>query len=317
MFRALYVKLVALAPLVGCGSSPSNHSPSVDAPTSMMVDSATIGTDAATGDYRSSLSTCWSDASCPRVMAVAHGGSWSPTSAPYLSNAAIAAAYAAGDEGVKIDVRFTKDGVPVLAHSSPIELFESVDCYNKKIEDMTAAQVTGCHRAPSTTETFQRLDDVLGYLRGKMVAQLCVKRAADFAATITALHALQAEDFAFIEIDTADFLAMAPTLPGTAGIHFMVNVASNLTAIDGVLAVASPKAFMIEIEPGVAIGDLDTTKLHPAGVRAFLYDDAASPTVAQLEAHYEAGFDVVSSQSGPKGVEARQAINQARGVTPP
>jgi len=36
------------------------------------------------------------------------------------------------------------------------------------IEEMTAAEVTACHRAPSFTETFQRLDDVLDYLRGKM-----------------------------------------------------------------------------------------------------------------------------------------------------
>lgn len=51
---------------------------------------------------------------------------------------------------------------------------------------------------------------------------------------------------------------------------------------------------MIEIDPGV-----------PA------------PTAAQLRAHYEKGFDVVSSRSGPRGVEARIAVNQARGVTPP
>lgn len=308
---------LALMPLLACASSPANPEPTMDASVAN-IDSALVMTDApVTGDYHSSLSACWSDATCPRVMAVAHGGSWDAQSAPYLSNAALAAAFAAGDEGVKIDVRFTKDGVAVLAHSSPIELYESLDCYGKKIEDMTAAQVTGCHRAPSTTEKFQRLDDVLGYIKGKMVAQLCVKRPTEFDETIAAIHALGAEDYAFIEIDAGEFLAQAPTLVNTGAIRFMVNVAGNLGSIANVLAVASPKAFMIEIDPDVDIGNIVDAQLHPAGVRAFVYDNAASPTVAQLKAHYAKGFDVVSSQSGPKGVEARQATNQARGITPP
>ncbi len=311
------IQLVIWLAVAACGSSPG--SPATDA----SAGDAAIGgdtmrpVDAPAGDYRSSLATCWTDATCPRVMAVAHGGSWSATSAPYLSNAALAAAYAAGDEGVKIDVRISKDGVPVLAHSSPIELYESLDCASKKIEDMTASQVTACHRAPSTTETFQRLDDVLSYLHGKMVVQLCVKRPEDFAATIAAIHALHAEDFAFVEINTTEFLNLAPTLPNTAGVQFMVNVASQLTDIDAVLAATSPRTFMIEIDPGVQIGTLVADKLHPSGRRAFVYDDAASPTTAQLRAHYDAGFDVVSSQSGPRGVEARQGANTAHGVTPP
>jgi len=49
------------------------------------------------------------------------------------------------------------------------------------MEDMTAAEVTACNRFPSMTETLQRLDDVLEYLRGKLIAQLTVKRSSDYA----------------------------------------------------------------------------------------------------------------------------------------
>jgi hypothetical protein len=270
------------------------------------------------GDYRTSLTACWTDAMCPRVLAVAHGGSWDAATTPYDSNAALAAAFAAGDDGVKIDVRVTADNIPVIAHSSPIEIYESLDCANQKIEEMTAAQVTGCHRFPSSSENFQRLDDVLGYLRGRMVVQLCVKEAADYARTITEIHALGAEDFAFIEVANPGELAtLIPTLPGADTVWYLVNVASQLAAIDDLLALGNPRAFMYEIDPGVAIGSLVADRLHPAGVRAFIYDDAASPTVGQLQAHYAAGFDAVSSQSGPKGVQARVAVNTARGVTPP
>lgn len=285
-------------------------SPPATTPDGPQVDGAAID-----GDYHTTLHSCWTDATCPRVFALAHGGSWDPASVPYDSNAALAAAYAAGDEAVKIDVRVTKDNVPVIAHSSPIELFESLDCANKKIEDMTAAQVTQCHRLPSTTEKFQRLDDVLDDLRGKMLVQLCVKRSEDFARTIAEIHAKDAAEFAFVEIDAGE----VGLIPGLAApdIYFLVNVADDLSAIAPILALHDPRLFMIEIDPDVAIGDLVATQLHPAGVRAFTYDSAASPSASQLEAHYAAGYDVVSSQSGPRGVEARKAANTARGVTPP
>ncbi len=116
-------------------------------------DAGTGGSDAGTGGgtYRNSLSVCWTDPYCPRVFAVAHGGAWNVSGPPYDSNAAIAAAYAVGCDGVKIDVRVTKDNVPVISHSSPLQYYESIDCGGKKIEEMTAAQVTQCHRFPSTT----------------------------------------------------------------------------------------------------------------------------------------------------------------------
>jgi hypothetical protein len=269
------------------------------------------------GTYRTSLSVCWTDATCTRVFALAHGGAWDAATIPYDSNGAIAAAFADGDDGVKIDVRVTKDHVPVIAHSSPIEIYESLDCANKKIEDMTAAQVTACHRFPSSAETFQRLDDVLGYLRDKMVVQLCVKEVADFGRTIDEVHALGAEDFAFLEINAGDIASVVPVLPGSDSVYYLVNVASDLGAVDGVLALQNSHLFMIEIDPGVDLGTIVNGKLHPAGKRSFIYDNAAAPSVAQLRAHYDEGFEAVSSQSGTNGVAARTQANAAHGVTPP
>ena len=306
-----------LVVLVACGSHGASHPDAADpdAAGPHVADSQAPSVDAP--NYRTSLSGCWTDATCPRVMAVAHGGAWDVATTPYDSDAAIMAAYADGDDGVKIDVRITMDHIAVIAHSSPIEVYESVDCSGRKIEEMTAAQVMGCHRFPSSTQTFQRLDDVLGYLRGRMVVQLCVKLASDFGATIALVHALGAEDFAFIEINAGDLAAVVPALPGSDTVYYLVNLASDLAPIDPLLAQHDPRLFMYEIDPGVAIGTLVTDKLHPANVRAFIYDNAASPSVSQLVAHYDAGYDAVSSQSGPNGVAARAMINTARGVTPP
>jgi glycerophosphoryl diester phosphodiesterase len=269
-------------------------------------------------NYRSSLSVCWTDAMCPRVMSVAHGGAWDLSSAPYDSNAAIAAAYADGVDGVKVDVRVTADNVPVIAHSSPITYYESLDCYNRKIEEMTAAQVTSCHRLPSTTEIFQRLDDVLDYLRGKMVVQLCVKRPSDYGRTIAEIQTKDAEDFAFLEISTSELQGLIPTLPGSDTVYYLVNVGTNVAEVDTLLdVIQNPRAFMVEFDPSVTVATLTQTRLHPGGVRSFTYDSAVPISVQKIQAYFEGGYDVVSSQAAANSVQARKNVNTDRGVSPP
>jgi len=309
-----------LAVALGCGPGPiAEEIAAGDAP-SVAEARAALQNDVSgfAASHRDSLSICWTDARCKRVLAVAHGGAWSALGAPYNSNAALALAYAQGVDGVKIDVRVTKDNVPVIAHSSPIKVYESLDCANKKIEDMTAAQVSKCHRVPSSTETFQRLDEVLEYLRGKMTVELTVKKSADYARTIEEVIARRAEDFAYLEISTRELRDLIPTLRGSDRVYYLINVESNLAEIDVLLdTIKNPRAFMVEIDPGVAIGSLITTRLHPAGVRAFIYDSNGLISAAQIKAYYNQGFDVVSTNQAKNSVAARKQINMARGVTPP
>lgn len=300
---------------------PAADGPSIDGAVDIDGGAGDAGRDAGGppggATWRSSLSVCWTDATCPRVMAIGHGGAWDATSMPYDSNAAIANAYAVGMDGVKIDVRVTKDDVPVIAHSSPIQIYESVDCSGQKIEEMTAAQVTACHRFPSTTETFQRLSDVLAYLRGKMVVQLTVKLTTDYARTIEEVHADHAEDFAFLEISTADLQSVIPTIPGADSVYYLINVGSSYGEVDTLLGIGNPRAFMYEMDPSSQVASLVSGKLHPAGIRAFTYDSSATASAEELEGLYGQGFDVVSSQVGATGVTARVSVNQGRGISPP
>jgi len=344
---SIVLVLVLVAGLAACGSSAPASGvdalvPAVDAPSpqdTLGPSDASAARDAAqeappadlptapadtlsspdAGFYRSSLAVCWTDAKCQRVMAIAHGGAWDLAQKPYDSNAAISAAYTIGIDGVKIDVRVTKDNVPVISHSSPIQIYESIDCFNKKIEEMTAAQVVKCHRFPSTTETFQRLDDVLNYLRGKMVTQLCVKRSIDYARVIAEIQVQKAEDFAFIELgSTSDLQNIIPTLPGSSAVWYLVNVGSSVVEVDTIVAtIKNPRAFMVEFDPGVAVATITSTKLHPANVRSFTYDSSITASVQQLKALFDGGYDVVSAQTAANAVQARMQVNQARGISPP
>jgi hypothetical protein len=214
-------------------------------------------------------------------MAVGHGGAWDYGSRPYDSNAALAQAHALGMDGVKIDVRVTADQVPVVAHSSPIESYESLDCWNRKIEEMTAAEVVRCHRFPSSTETFQRLDDVLDWLRGKMVVQLCVKKASDLGRTIEAIHASRAEDYAFIELTVEELRGprSGAARRGNGLVPRERGAATSPRSTSSWDTVQNPRAFMVEFDPTVAVDALVATRLHPAGIRSFTYDDTSRPSL--------------------------------------
>jgi hypothetical protein len=307
----------APAPADAPGAADAPVAADAPGPTDAAVqdDAAAVSPDG--GTWRDSLAVCWTDAACPRVMVIAHGGAWDLTSAPYDSNAAIANAYTVGCDGVKVDVRVTADDVPVISHSSPLEYYESLDCAGQKIEEMTAAEVTSCHRFPSLTEKFQRLDDVLGYVRGKMVVQLCVKLSTDIQRTIQEIHAQTAEDFAFIELGTADMQSLIPTLTGADTVWYLVSIGS-LTDVDTLIDVVhNPRAFMYEFDPSVDVSTLTPTRLHPAGVRSFTYDSTTPLSVATIRGYFQGGYDVVSTQSAANGVQARQIVNTARGVSPP
>jgi hypothetical protein len=311
------------APSQGDSQGPSDARDAAREATPAIPDLSDVPEDAVSspdaGSYRSSLAVCWTDAQCQRVMAIAHGGAWDLAQKPYNSNAAISEAFAIGIDGVKIDVRVTKDNVPVISHSSPIEIYESLDCFNQKIEEMTAAQVVKCHRFPSATETFQRLDDVLNYLRGKMVTQLCVKRSIDYARVVAEIQAQKAEDFAFIEVDsTSDLQNIIPTISGSSSVWYMVNVESNVAEVDTIVGtIKNPRVFMVEFDPTVAVAAITSTKLHPANVRSFTYYSSLTASVKQLKSLFDGGYDVVSAQTAANAVQARVQVNQARGISPP
>jgi glycerophosphoryl diester phosphodiesterase len=267
--------------------------------------------------YRNSLSRCWTDPTCNRALTIAHGGDWSFSGPPYASDAALAAAFDKGADGVKIDARMTQDNVAVVAHSSPIETYESLDCANKKIEEMTAAQVTDCHYALST-QKFQRLDTVLDALRGKLVVQICVKLPADTAGIAAAVQAATAEDFAFLEISTSDLQTLIPTIPGADKLWYLINIENRLSEVDTLLdTIKNPRAFMYEFDPDVSVSSLVTTRLHPAGIRSFTYDKGQTLSTSAVKAHFDGGFDVVSTDVTKKAVAARIQVNTERGISPP
>lgn len=295
-------------------ASPPEDAASEDA----AVPDAAPARDGGTETWRTSLGVCWRDPSCNRALILSHGGDWN-VSNPYNSRAAFERAFACGADGIETDIRVTQDGVPVLAHSSPIELYESVECAGRRIEQMTADEVTECNLAPSLTETFQRLDDVLQWARGKVIIELDVKEAGDLARTIEVTRALGAQDGSFVMVSTEEMALTIPTIPGWQELSYMVRMRS-VADITAQAQTRIPQVFMLEMDrtyTGVAEQDITALisgVIHPAGLKAMASSDSRFATVNNHLEVFNQGFDVVLSYDCANGVSAARQINQQRGL---
>jgi hypothetical protein len=191
---------------------------------------------------------------------------------------------------------------------------------------MTADEVTCCHLIGSTTQTFQRVSDLLTWAHGRTVVMLDVKNAVDLPRAISTGIEVGAQDDLFLEVHFSDYVATVIGAPGWEQIHYLLNFAEDPapTNVDALLAMNHPaQAFMVELNPtytgwnAAAITALITQKLHPAGVRAFTSTPISNPTAADHQVLFDEGFDVVMTYDLAVGLPVRESVNQSRGVSPP
>jgi glycerophosphoryl diester phosphodiesterase len=309
MTRALRLLPLALA---ACAPPPGDDTDRDD------TDRA--DTEVAPPTWRDTLDVCWLDLACDRAFVISHGGDWTIADFPYDSAGAFHRAADKGADGIKTDVHVTRDGVAVVAHSSPIEPWESTDCAGLRIEELTADEVTACHLAPSDTETFQRVDDVLEWARGRVVIMLTVKEPVDFPRAIETVIEHDALDYVFLETGTGDLRDAIPASPDWARATYNVAVSSE-PELDALLDDLAPSVGFLEVNVDWQEAEADAMPallaetIHPAGLRGFV-SSIHLPTAAQHRALWDQGFDVIMTYALDAAIEARTAVNAERGIDP-
>jgi glycerophosphoryl diester phosphodiesterase len=283
--------------------------------------------------WRSSLQGCWTNTSCQRALTVSHGGDWNLTY-PYGSFEAFKLAQAHGADAVKGDFRWTADGKGVVVHSSPIEIYESLNCVGKQPEKMTSAEVTGCRMLPQPSAGhFITADAFLDWAKGRINVMLCLKynddlknHAAVVQGAISTLVAAGAQNRTFLEIKVGELLQYVQNSSGWEQVYYLAELGS---AADLQLMLKAPsellkRTFMWEFDKKFnkwGIGDIKTViqrQLHPAGVRALAATSEVLATVGNHEALWQTdGFDVVYTYNLKNAVVARTKVDEARGVNPP
>ena len=271
--------------------------------------------------WRTSLRVCWTDVTCNRALVVSHGGDWG-LDYPYDSMPAFNRAYEKGADVVKGDFRVSSDNVGVITHSSPIEIYESVDCWGKYIEKMTVAQITSCHML-LTNYTFASLPELLSWSEDKVIVMLCVKRAEDIARAISSLIELNATDRVFLEIKVPDLLANVPSSPGFEQVYYLAEAGAigDITNLLNSSEALINRSFTVEFDSYSKwkenVTDIIFNTLHPHGIRSLATTSEFLPSVAEHEAIFNLGFDVVYTYDLDNAIIARTAIDQQRGISPP
>jgi len=215
-----------------------------------------------------------------------------------------------------------KENIGVVMHSSPIEWYESPECWGERPEDMTLKECTSCQMA-LTDYTFMAVPDLLKWSAQKVIVMLCVKRAQDIPRAISTLIELKATDRAFLEIRVND-IGLVKNVTGWDQVYYVAE-AGGTQELDLIfspkLAWVIPRVFMFEFDPSYPSWGINLPvtiqKLHSRGMRTFTATSKFYPDVDSQEALFKAGFDVVYTYDTQNGVTARTNIDIERGVTPP
>lgn len=282
------------------------------------------------GPWRTAIigeGTCWHDPNCNRAMTTAHGGEWT-LQYPYDSLPAFQQAAAHGADAVKGDFRVSLDGVGMVMHSSPIEIYESFDCYGKHVEEMTAAECQQCHMI-NTQYTFISVPSLLEWAADVVNVMLCVKRKQDFPRAIATLLENNASSRAFLEIHVQDFLDLETSdVPKWAQVFYVVEL-SGPGDVDTLLSYSEAllsRALLAEFNSLENWGwphqqdtiAADIERVEQRGIRSFVKSngDRVTATVANHLRLYKAGFDVVYTYNLTNAVSARIEVNKVRGLDP-
>lgn len=230
-------------------------------------------------------------------------------------------AYLDGADAVKGDFRVSMDNVGVVMHSSPVESYESLNCFGKYVEKMTAAECEQCKMA-LTDFTFITVPNMLAWADGKVNVMLCVKESFDIPRAISTLIENNATHRAFLEIKIGSFFSVMDT-EGWSKVYYVVELGDSseveklLSAPDDLIR----RAFLVEFNNwdswGTSLAD-DMMKVKARGLRTFAATKD-SPVTATVQNHmklYNAGFDVAYTYNLTNAVEARAAVNAERGIFP-
>lgn len=283
------------------------------------------------GPWRISLddeNACWTEGpSCKRVLTTSHGGDWN-VEYPYDSMGAFENAYNNGADSVKGDFRVSKDNVGMVMHSSPIEIYESINCFNKKVEEMSAEECQQCEMI-NKDYNFVSVPDMLSWADGKVNVMYCVKESADIPRAITTLIENNATHRAFLEVHVNEYLdTIASNTPHWDEVYYVIEIKSpadidtllNNTACDDL---CKKRSFLYEIQDSLnreKYPDLDNDieRVKQNGIRV-MGVTPSNPVTATVRNHlelFQAGYDVAYTYNLGNAVEARMQVNGENGIEP-
>jgi glycerophosphoryl diester phosphodiesterase len=282
------------------------------------------------GPWRQTLDgadACWTEprSVCNRPLYVMHGGNWD-IKHPYDSFPAFKSAWMYGADAIKGDFRVNGENVGMVMHSSPVLAYESPNCFNKNVEEMSTTECEQC-KMEITDYTFISSKELLAWADGLINTMFCVKKNTDIPRAIESLIEYNATHRAFLEVGMSDYvITVSSSVPDWNKVYFVVEVDAH-SDVETLLSLpkeAQNRAFLAEFNhwdddahwPSQEQQQADIVALNAIGIRTFAstHDNKAMATVQNHLDIYERGFDVVYSYNLEAANDARGQVNFERGL---
>jgi hypothetical protein len=219
----------------------------------------------------------------------------------------------------------SKDNVGMVMHSSPIEVYESLNCFGKKVEEQTAAENEQC-KMLLTEYTFISVPYLLEWAADKVNAMFCVKESTDIPRAISTLIENNATQRAFLELGLGNFITTAQNnVPGWDQVYYVIEISTSadVNTLLSLPANILARSFLIEFNDWSNWGgpnkvEDDVALVKGKGIRTFAAT-RASTFGATVEDHlriYHAGIQVTYTYNLDNAVTARHDVNIKNGIFP-
>ena len=268
---------------------------------------------------------CWVESveSCNRAMVIVHGGDWN-LQYPYDSMPAFQRGFQNQADAVKGDFRANKENVGMVMHSSPVEVYESFNCFHRKVEEMTTEECEKC-KMEVTDYTFISAPELLSWASEKVNVMFCVKEERDIPTAISTVIQANATHRAFLELGMGPLVSTATSTqpPGWDSVYYII--IARTSADIAQLATLPPsvlkRTFLIEFDDYTQFTTLsdDINTVHRLGLRAVgcTPSNSVQATKEKVRELYDLGFDVVYTWNLDNAVKARVEVNTQRGLPSP
>ncbi len=172
------------------------------------------------------LSALLMDRNSSHVMVVAHRGCWDNDDIPENSIASIRRCIQIGVDIIELDVRVTRDGVPVLLHDDSLDRTTTgtglvADLNWSDIRELPLKPGAGGEVDANVAQRVPTLEEALQEIRGKILINLDIK-AGDFDQTFAVVSAVKIEDQILMkmvaaphdtQLTSAEFLGRTKFMP--------------------------------------------------------------------------------------------------------
>ena len=261
---------------------------------------------------------CLFDPACRKPAIIGHQGApafWMPRN----SLASFQRAADLGSDGVEVDVRFSSDGIPFVAHDAKISLWQAPGCAGLRLADSPAAELERCRLLPTLSQKLLPLANLERATGNRLLLHLDVKEQELIPQALEAVRRLHAEDHAYIAVSVWHAVQNRELLEKSTDVRLCLKIRTVKQFDDVLTWMRLPQVFMVMTDEQFLDTAIDHEQLkaqirrmHDAGLKVMASGNKKHPSVEKQLRLLRDGYDAILSYDVENGVEAARRFSSGK-----